>query len=123
LDLIFTEFFKMNKIIYIAVLFLFVTSCESRTYEEISDNTPITTVVKYESDLKPIIESNCINCHSATSYKPLVNYNQIKANIDIIINRIQRPSGDPLRMPQGGSLSSNQINLFVKWKTDGLIEN
>lgn len=113
----------MNKIIYIAVLFLFVTSCESRTYEEISDNTPITTVVKYESDLKPIIESNCINCHSTTSFKPLVNYNQIKANIDIIINRIQRPSGDPLRMPQGGSLSSNQINLFVKWKTDGLIEN
>ncbi|SKC04607.1 hypothetical protein [Chryseobacterium balustinum] len=113
----------MNKIIYIAGLFIFVTSCESRTYEEISDNTPITTVVKYESDLKPIIENNCINCHSSTSFKPFVNYNQVKDNIDNIINRIQRPSGDPLRMPQGGSLSSNQINLFVKWKADGLIEN
>lgn len=113
----------MKKIIYIAGLILFVNSCESRTYEEISDSTPITDVVKYESDLKPIVESSCINCHSATSFKPLVNYNQVKANIDIIINRIQRPNGDPLKMPQGGSLSTNQINLFVKWKADGLIEN
>lgn len=113
----------MKKIIFIAGLILIVTSCESRTYEEISDNTPITTVVKYESDLKPIIESNCINCHSAGSFKPFVNYNQVKDNIDNIINRIQRPNGDPLKMPQGGSLSSNQINLFVKWKADGLIEN
>lgn len=113
----------MKKIIYIAGLILFVTSCESRTYEEISDNTPITSVVKYESDLKPIMESNCMSCHSASGFKPLNNYNLVKANIDIIINRIQRPSGDPLKMPQGGSLSANQIDLFVKWKADGLIEN
>ncbi|MEG2079753.1 hypothetical protein SAMN05421796_10414 [Chryseobacterium piscicola] len=112
----------MKKIIYIVCLVIFITSCESRTYEEISDNTPITNGVKYESDLKPIIESSCINCHSASGFKPLNNYNQVKANIDIIINRIQKPNGDPLRMPLGGSLSSNQINLFVKWKTDGLVE-
>lgn len=113
----------MKKILYTAALILFITSCESRTYEEISDNTQITSVVKYESDLKPIMESNCTSCHSASGFKPLNNYNLVKANIDIIINRIQRPAGDPLKMPQGGSLSATQINLFTKWKADGLIEN
>ena len=48
---------------------------------------------------------------------------EIIDNIDNIINRIERPNGDPLKMPQGGSLSQSQINLFVKWKADGLIEN
>nr|WP_314498743.1 hypothetical protein [uncultured Chryseobacterium sp.] len=112
----------MKKFAYIIVLSILI-GCESRTYEEISDNTPITSVVKYESDLKPIIESSCINCHSAASFKPLVTYTQVRDNIDNIIDRIQRPAGDPLRMPQGGSLSQNQINFFVKWKADGLIEN
>lgn len=69
------------------------------------------------------MDSNCTSCHSASGFKPLNNYNLVKENIDIIINRIQRPAGDPLKMPQGGSLSPNQINLFVKWKADGLIEN
>ena len=113
----------MKKIIYISGLVLLVASCESNTYEEISDNTPITNVVKYESDVKAIIENNCISCHSATNSIPFTNYNQVAAKIDNIINRIQRPSGDPLKMPQGGSLSQNQIDIFIKWKADGLIEN
>ncbi len=116
----------MKKIIYISGLILFVTSCESRTYEEISDNTPITQTVRYETDVKGIISANCISCHSATgsaSFQPLTNYNQVKNNIDNIIDRIQRPTGDPQKMPQGGSLSVSQINTFIKWKADGLVEN
>ncbi|WP_051878794.1 hypothetical protein [Chryseobacterium sp. FH1] len=106
-----------------AGLFFSAASCDSTTYEEISDNTPITSIVKYEADIKPIIENSCISCHSSSSSAPLTNYSQVRANIDNIINRIQRPAGDPLRMPQGGSLPQNQINIIVKWKADGLIEN
>jgi len=116
----------MKKIIYISGLILFITSCESRTYEEISDNTPITQTVRYEADIKTIINTNCISCHSVTgsaSFQPLTNYNQVKNNIDNILDRIQKPNGDPEKMPQGGSLSAAQINLFIKWKADGLIEN
>lgn len=116
----------MKKIIYISSLILFITSCESRTYEEISDNTPIAETVRYQKDIKPIIDANCIVCHSAggsASFQPLTNYNQVKNNIDNIIDRIQRPNGDPQKMPQGGSLSATQINTFIKWKADGLTEN
>ncbi|KQK26163.1 hypothetical protein AR438_11335 [Chryseobacterium aquaticum] len=120
--LTFIEYFKMRKTIYLTGFLLFAIACESNTYEEISDNTPIADLVRYETNVKPIIENSCISCHSSSSFKPLSNYNEVKDNIDIIINRIQRPNGDPLRMPQGGSMSSNQINLIVKWKNDGLIE-
>lgn len=102
---------------------IILTACDSRTYEEISDNTPITAPVKYTADVKPIVDNNCIVCHSASGYKPLVTYDQVKNNIDGILDRIQRPNGDPEKMPQGGSLSAAQINIFIKWKADGLNEN
>ncbi|MBB6331877.1 hypothetical protein HNP24_002827 [Chryseobacterium sediminis] len=102
---------------------IILTACDSRTYEEISDNTPITVPVKYTADVKPIVDNNCIGCHSAGSFKPFVTYDQVKNNIDGILDRIQRPNGDPEKMPQGGSLSSAQINIFIKWKADGLNEN
>lgn len=116
----------MKKILYILSSAVLLVACESRTYEEISDNTPITEVVKYETDIKPIIETNCIICHSsggpAEAY-PLTNYNLVKAEINNILDRIQRPVGAAGRMPPGGTLSQNQINFFIKWKADGLIEN
>lgn len=104
-------------------LAMIIIACESRTYEDISDNTPITVPVNYTADVKPIIENNCIGCHSIGSFKPLANYDQVKNNIEGILDRIQRANGDQQKMPKGGSLSATQINIFLKWKADGLIEN
>ncbi|MEY8761299.1 c-type cytochrome [Chryseobacterium tongliaoense] len=116
----------MKKLVYIISSAAFVISCESRAYEEISDNTPITQQVKFTADVKPIIDANCISCHSANgpaAYQPFTDYNLVKNKIDDILDRIQRPNGDPGKMPQGGALSQSQINIFIKWKADGLIEN
>lgn len=115
----------MRKGIYILAILCVATmiACESRTYEEISENTPIILPVKYTADIKPIMDNSCVGCHAAGSYKPLTTYDQVKNNIDGIIDRIQRPNGDPEKMPKGGSLSATQINMFIKWKADGLTEN
>ncbi|KFF73593.1 hypothetical protein HX13_19315 [Chryseobacterium sp. P1-3] len=115
----------MRKLAYLLTISAgsILISCESRTYEEISDNTPITLPVKYITDVKPIMDNNCNTCHSATSFKPLATYDQVKNNIDGILDRIQRPDNDPGKMPKGGSLSATQINIFIKWKADGLAEN
>jgi len=113
----------MKKILYLLSSAALFTACDSRTYEEISDNTPITVTVKYNSDVKSIVDNNCIGCHSAGSFKPFTTYTDVKNNIDGILDRIQRPNGDPGKMPQGGSLSQTQINTFIKWKADGLAEN
>lgn len=116
----------MKRLIYIMSLATVLIACESRTYEEISDKTPIVELVTYNKDVKPIIEANCIICHSpggAASFQPWTSYNQVKNNIDKIIDRINRPVGDPQKMPQGGSLSPSQITIITKWKADGLNEN
>ncbi|HCA08146.1 MAG TPA: hypothetical protein DEO71_13285 [Chryseobacterium sp.] len=123
MGLTFIEFFKMKKILYILSSAALFMACDSRTYEEISDNTPITVTVKYNAEVKTIVDNNCISCHGAGSFKPLVTYSDVKNNIDGILNRIQRPNGDAGKMPQGGSLSQTQINVFIKWKADGLAEN
>lgn len=125
LGLIFIEFFNMKKLTSLLILSsaIILTACDSRTYEEISDNTPITASVKYTADVKPIMDNSCAGCHSAGSFKPLVTYDQVKSNIDGILDRIQRPNGDPEKMPKGGSMSAAQINMFIKWKADGLNEN
>ena len=112
----------MKKFIYIISVAVLVVACESRTYEEISDSTPITEKVTYNKDVKAIIDANCVSCHSPGA-QALTDYNQVKNNIDNIIARITRSNGDPLKMPQGGSLSPAQINIITKWKADGLTEN
>jgi mono/diheme cytochrome c family protein len=112
----------MKKFMYIISSAVLWVACESRTYEEVSDKTPIADQVTYSNDVKPIIEANCVSCHSPGA-QALTNYTQVKNNIDNIINRIGRPNGDPLKMPQGGSLSPSQINIITKWKADGLLEN
>ena len=113
----------MKKLMYlISAGVVLLVACESRTYEEISDTTPITAQVTYTKDVKPIIDASCISCHSPGP-QALTNYSQVKANIDNIIDRIGRPNGDPGKMPQGGSLSPSQVNIITKWKADGLIEN
>lgn len=126
LGLIFIEFFNMKKIAYIFSSAMILIACESRTYEEISSSTPIVEKVTYAKDVKPIVDANCIVCHSAggaAAYQPWTNYTQVKNNIDNILTRIQKPIGDPEKMPQGGALSPSQINIFIQWKADGLIEN
>ncbi|UKB83424.1 hypothetical protein LF887_20785 [Chryseobacterium sp. MEBOG06] len=114
---------KKLTLLLLASAATLLIACESTTYEEISDNTPIIVPVKYTEDIKPIMDNNCVSCHSAASFKPLVTYDQVKNNIDGILDRIQRANGVPGKMPQGGSLSATQVNIFIKWKTDGLTEN
>ncbi|WBV61847.1 hypothetical protein PFY12_06910 [Chryseobacterium camelliae] len=116
----------MKKIIYLFSSAVALVACESRTYEEISAPAPIPEKVTYAKDVKPLVDANCIVCHSpggAASFQPWTSYTQVKTHIDNILDRIQRPVGDPQKMPQGGALSSSQINIFIKWKADGLVEN
>lgn len=114
------------KISHIIPIVLLLTACNSRTYDEISEQIPPPQMVTYNKDVKPIIDQNCIMCHApggAASFQPWTSYTQVKNNIDKILDRIQRPVGDPQKMPQGGALSQSQIDVFIQWKQDGLQEN
>jgi uncharacterized membrane protein len=111
------------KIIYAFVPVLILVGCETRTYEDISAEVVLPQTVTFSKDVKPIVDNNCIMCHSPgglSGFYPLTDYTLVKNAIDNMLDRVQRPAGDPQKMPQGGSLSQANIDLLKKWKTDGL---
>lgn len=76
----------------------------------------ITSLVSYAADIKPILAPKCGSCH--TKYK---NYTGTKADINLIINRINRAQGSAGFMPKNGNkLPQSQLDLIQQWLDDGL---
>jgi uncharacterized membrane protein len=125
----------MKKTIALTILLAALTSCsDSDTYQDVStpSTTPGTgtsaTTISYTKNVKSIIDANCISCHSSgrsAAFKPLTTYAEVKAAVENagLLNRIQLQSGQQGLMPQGGRMSQTNIDLIVKWNTDGLKEN
>ncbi|WP_316633865.1 cytochrome c [uncultured Flavobacterium sp.] len=126
----------MKKIIALTILLAALTSCSnSDTYQDIqtpqtgtNPGTDPTAAITYTKTVKSIIDGNCISCHSSSgsaSFRPLTTYAQVKTAIETagLLTRIQLQNGQQGLMPQGGRMSQANIDLIVKWNTDGLKEN
>ncbi|PKB14974.1 hypothetical protein [Flavobacterium sp. 5] len=126
----------MKKTIALTILLATLISCsDSDTYQDISTTpetgttpgtgtAPVTTTYK---DVKTIINNNCVTCHSSgrsASFRLLTTYAEVKVAVESagLLNRIQLQSGQQGLMPQGGRMSQSNIDLIVKWNTDGLKE-
>ncbi len=128
---------KANALIILLAAF---TSCsDSDTYQDIE--TPPTTgnpnpnpnpepavALTYSKNVKSIIDANCIACHQSgrsAGFRPLTTYAEVKAAVETagLLGRIQLQSGQQGLMPQGGRMSQANIDIVVKWNTDGLKEN
>ena len=86
--------------------------------------------VDYETEIQPIFNSSCTNCHgnsgglSLSSYSNLMSNNVIVAGdhaASELYNRITQrlPPGD---MPPAGSLSQSEIDLIAQWIDEGALE-
>jgi hypothetical protein len=81
--------------------------------------------ITYTANVQPLIQNNCSPCHIPPqgNKEPLHTYETAKTNIDESIRRIKLNPGDkgfmPMRHPK---LSDSTVNVFVKWKEDGLLE-
>lgn len=133
----------MKKTIALTILLAAFASCsDSDTYQDIEKPTdPVTTpgtgtdpgtqpavAATYTKNVKSIIDANCVSCHSsgrAASFRPLTTYAEVKTAVESagLLNRIQLQNGQQGIMPQGGRMSQANIDLIVKWNTDGLKEN
>ncbi|QBN18320.1 hypothetical protein [Flavobacterium nackdongense] len=109
--------FKIFSILIVLTLILF--SCESSTYEEIAGENANPT---YSQSVRPIIQSNCLSCHSATAGQnpTLETYAQVRdaAENGSMICRIDDQSCGSV-MPQSGRMPQPTINTIKKWAANG----
>ena len=119
---------KLFQIILLnSILFLF--GCTAVSEEDLVDATPIPETITFNENVKPIIDNNCIFCHSNPPQNgapmPLVSYENVKEAVQNrnLIGRIS--SEDPaFMMPFGGPrLPQNLIDIVIQWNEDGLIED
>ncbi len=117
-----------KKIMYLQTLILFtLLGCTNQSEEELfpenfKNNNCDTSSISFNTTIKPIIENNCIICHS-TQQPVLKTYNDISVNATRILGAIKHTPGySP--MPQGSQkLSDCQILQFEKWINIGKPNN
>jgi len=115
-----------TKIAFVCFCFLFLTSCTKAFIpDDPSTNTPITTIIKYNSDVKLIMKNNCITCHGGpapSASLDLTTYANVK-NATINRSLLERMNEVTAPMPQSGLLLLPTRQIMDKWKTDGYLEN
>ncbi|MGZ5190880.1 MAG: hypothetical protein ACXWCZ_07640 [Flavisolibacter sp.] len=80
----------------------------------------------YDVHVAPIITNSCSPCHIPPkgNKEALNSYAAAKEHADQMIERIQKNPGDKGFMPfKHPKLPDSTIQVFVKWKADGLLEN
>lgn len=113
---------EMVGVVLIVVFVLFgsaVISCSK------NDPSPTDETITYSAHIKPLIASRCTPCHlPPDGFKTYFDsYPSSKKYIDEMILRIQLPRTDTASMPwKKAKLSEAEIQKFVKWKVDGLLE-
>ena len=119
------------KIRFISVTVLsivFMLSCSNNSESDLIEDNNTPELVTYNSDIKTIIDNNCIVCHGNPPQNgapmPLTTYENVK---EAVLNRnlIDRISStDPsYLMPFGGQrLPQNLIDMVIQWEANGLLE-
>lgn len=128
-NLIYNSLMKVHFLKFFVFCALFIhIGCENDSEDDLVDTTPPVTLVTYESDVKSIIDTNCIACHNDPPVNfapmPLLNFTQVKEAVD---NRglLDRVSSEDISflMPAGGPrLPQATIDVILQWNTDGLLE-
>ncbi|MBU3012111.1 cytochrome c [Polaribacter vadi] len=100
----------------------FLASCLTNVEETIIEDEPETdpcTTITYTINVKPIIDNNCIQCHgSGGNFPNLTTYNGISANATSVKAEVVSR-----RMPQGGSLTTTEIEAITCWVDNGALNN
>jgi hypothetical protein len=95
-----------------SISILLFTSCNKNKIE-CDGSTPT-----YNTEIKQIIEANCLSCHGAgssnTDYSTYANLQTIINNGEFESEVITRQS-----MPRGSSLTSNQLSKIKCWIENG----
>ena len=113
----------MKKLLILPILLLLfiVTSCSSGSEDEVIIKPPVNNNVTYAGNVKVIIDSKCLNCHT----DPLANGAPMplltSANVqDAVQNRGLIGQVESGNMPQGGTpLTASQVQTIKDWESGG----
>ncbi|MCI4443813.1 MAG: hypothetical protein JHC39_09985 [Lentimicrobium sp.] len=109
-------------IIFIAFISaaMYMVSCTSSTYEEIS--APVTNPT-YTANVEPVIKANCTGCHSGGQYPNLTTYADVKdaTQNGNLICRIDQTQACGRVMPPSGAMSKQTIDMIKLWQTQGYV--
>ena len=119
---------KFKYLLYFASLFCF-TNCSYNSGDDLTEAIIIEEFVTYEDNIKSIIDTNCIFCHSNPPVNgapmSLITFDDVKNAVENrgLIDRISSTDAGFV-MPFGGPrLPQNLINLVIQWEQEGLLEN
>ncbi|WP_044401601.1 hypothetical protein [Lacinutrix sp. Hel_I_90] len=130
---------KASKLIFSSVLALLIFSC---SYDSESDLIEVTNetgqinnpdnngsgiTVNYINNIKSIMQSSCIGCHSSPPVNgapfALINFSQVSQQSGSILNVMRSQSGSAGAMPPSGRLPQATIDLVQEWINNGKPEN
>lgn len=116
------KIFRLNiSKIFLILSCLFLSACLTNV-EEAIEESPISDFCKTRSfsiHVKTIIDTNCVQCHGQGGNFPnLTTYNGIKNNANAI-----KSETESRRMPQGFSLTDEDIQTISCWVTEGALNN
>ena len=117
----------MRKITSLLLLIIATSSCTNHSEEDLTE--PINIGNTRFSDIKPIIDNNCVACHSnPPQFSAPMHLTTAAAVREAIENRnligkISRPDGAPGLMPLGDPrLPQNSIDKIIDWRDSGFLE-
>jgi uncharacterized membrane protein len=109
-----------NKLLVILTV-VFFSSCLTNVEEALEEN-PLEGFCKtrsFSTHVKTIIDNNCIQCHGQGGNFPnMTTFNGIKNNASIIKAEVVSR-----RMPQGISLTDQEIQTISCWVDEGALNN
>jgi uncharacterized membrane protein len=114
---------KFKKIVLIITLGVFFSSCltnveEPFVEEDPSAENPCETIT-FSGNVKSIIDTNCIQCHAAGGNFPnLTTFNGVSSNAASV-----KSETTSRRMPQGSTLTNDEIAAIACWVDAGALNN
>ena len=112
---------KIKSICVLAFASLLFFACENHVQED--ELTEVEEFIcdpntSFTNSIKPIIDAKCVSCHGGSQSPNLSTYNRVKNNANSIKAEVTSR-----RMPQGGFLSNEQIELISCWIDSGALNN
>jgi hypothetical protein len=114
------------------IALIFIVSCYYDNEEALYPNYSTvcdTTNVTFSTTIVPILNNNCLSCHSNANAGSsgnsiaLENYSDVKANATAIAGSIKH-TGSYSPMPKnGGKLKDCSIKQFDIWVRKGMLDN